>query len=222
MLLPETLSFLTDLDVHNDRTWFEESRPRYEAARADFMVFADALRQGLTPLVPQLAEQATRDLLFRIYRDVRFSKNKAPYKPHFSAYFSRAGKKAVDAGYYLHIKPGQSHLSVGMWEPQGALMKAVRQEIDYSFDELQGLLQKPSFRKAFGELKGETLRTLPQGYTADNPAIGLLKHKSFLFSHPLPDTMLHQKDAVKKILALAREAAPVVAFFNRAMDDSPA
>lgn len=222
MLLPETLTFLADLDAHNDRTWFESARPRYEAARADFSAFADALRQGLTPLVPQLAEQATRDLLFRIYRDVRFSKNKDPYKPHFSAYFSRAGKKAVDAGYYLHIKPGQSHLSIGMWEPQGAVMKAVRQEIDYSFDELQSLLQKPSFRKAFGELKGDRLRTLPQGYTADNPAIDILKHKSFMFSHPLSDSFLQQKDAVKKILALAKEAAPVLAFFNRAMDDHPA
>jgi uncharacterized protein (TIGR02453 family) len=219
MLQKSTLQFLADLDAHNDRTWFESARPRYESARADFIAFADALRQGLTPLVPQLAEQATRDLLFRIYRDVRFSKNKDPYKPHFSAYFSRAGKKAVDAGYYLHIKPGQSHLSVGMWEPQGAVMKAVRQEIDYSFAELQGLLQKPSFRNAFGDLKGDRLRTLPQGYTADNPAIDILKHKSFMFSHPLPDAFLHRKDAVQKLLGLAKEAAPVIAFLNRAMDD---
>ena len=220
MLQASTLAFLAALEENNNREWFDANRHWYDAARGDFEAFAGALKEALCVLVPELEGQPTKSLLFRTYRDVRFSKDKTPYKTHFSAYYSRAGKKAVDAGFYLHIRPGHSHFSAGMWEPQGAVMKAVRQEIDYSLDELEGLLKKPAFRKTFGELRGETLRTLPQGYTADNPAIGYLKHKSFLVKAALPDAFLLQPTALKKLLTMAKEADPLVRFLNRAMDDA--
>lgn len=219
MLQPETLSFLSHLRENNSREWFEANKGQYESARADFESFISKLKETLTPVIPELETQTAKSLLFRVYRDVRFSKDKTPYKTHFSAYFSRAGRKATDAGFYLHVSPGASHLSTGMWEPQGAVLKAVRQEIDYAFDELQGILQDKDFRKIFGEMKGDRLRTLPQGYTADNPAIETLKHKSFLFSHPLPDAFLNRKDAVRQLAGMAATAAPFVAFLNRGMDD---
>lgn len=220
MLPPETLSFLTQLRENNNREWFEANKEQYEAARGNFEDFTGSLKEALTPIVPELEAQPAKSLLFRIYRDIRFSKDKTPYKTHFSAYFSRAGRKATDAGYYLHFTPGASHLSIGMWEPQGGLLKAVRQEIDYSFGELQGILQRPDFRKTFGEMQGEKLRTLPQGYSADNPAIEVLKHKSFLFSRPLPDDFFLRKDAVQKLIAMATAAAPFVSFLNRGIDDA--
>lgn len=219
MLQSETLSFLSHLRENNSREWFEANKGQYESARADFESFISKLKETLTPVIPELETQTAKSLLFRVYRDVRFSKDKTPYKTHFSAYFSRAGRKATDAGYYLHLSPGNSHLSVGMWEPQGAVLKAVRQEIDYSFDELQGILQTSDFRKIFGEMKGDRLRTLPQGYSAENPAIEVLKHKSFLFSHPLPDGFLIRKDAVSKLGSMAAAAASFIAFLNRGIDD---
>ncbi len=218
MLQPETLSFLTQLAANNNREWFDAHRAAYDTARTDFEGFISHLKRALAPLVPELETQPAKSLLFRIYRDIRFSKDKTPYKTHFSAYFSRAGKKAVDAGYYLHVAPGNAHLSVGMWEPQGAVLKAVRQEIDYSLEELQGILEAPGFRKNFGELQGEKRRTLPQGYSADNPAAEILKYKSFLVSHPLPNDFFMRKDAVRKLAAMASTAAPFVAFLNRGMD----
>lgn len=220
MLQPATFDFLSQLSQNNNREWFDAHRSDYDSARADFEGFISGLKAALTPLVPELETQPTKSLLFRIYRDVRFSKDKTPYKVHFSAYFCRAGKKAPDAGYYLHLSPGKSHFSAGMWEPQGAVMRAVRQEIDYSFGELQNILQEGDFRKYFGDLQGEKLRTLPQGYTANNPAINILKHRSFLASRPLPDTFFTKKDAVKKLTEMAQAATPLVGLLNRGMDDA--
>ncbi len=217
-MLSDVLSFLSLLRENNNREWFEAHRAQYESAYRAFEAFVEKLRGDLLPLMPQLETQTAKSLLFRIYRDVRFSKDKTPYKTHFSAYFSRAGKKAVDAGYYLHLHPGASHFSVGMWEPQGAVLKAVRQEIDYSFEELQGIIGKPSFCKIFGEMKGDKLRNTPPGYAADNPAADVLKHKSFLFSHALSDDFFTTKNAVEKLRKVAEEAAPFVAFLNRAPD----
>jgi uncharacterized protein (TIGR02453 family) len=217
MPLPSTLQFLEDLSQHNDKGWFADHRERYDAARSDFEAFVEALRIALTPAIPQLAEQRARDLMFRIYRDVRFSKVKTPYKTHFSAYFSRAGRKAVDAGYYVHYEPGGNcFISAGMWQPQGKLMKAVRQEIDYSLAEIAGILEDKNFKKLWGGLEGERLRTVPQGYTAENPAIELLKYKSFIVSHHLPAEQWAKADVVKKIVHLCSVARPLIDFLNRA------
>ena len=217
MPLPDTLQFLEDLSQHNDKGWFADHRERYDAARSDFEAFVDALRIALTPFIPQLAEQRARDLMFRIYRDVRFSKIKTPYKTHFSAYFSRAGRKAVDAGYYVHYEGGGNcFVSAGMWQPAGKLMKAVRQEIDYSLEELRGILKDKTFQKNWGGLEGERLRTVPQGYGADNPAIELLKYKSFIVSHRLPAAQWSKGDIVKKVTDLCETARPLVDFLNRA------
>ena len=221
MPLPATLQFLEELSQHNDKGWFADHRDRYDAARADFEAFVDELRIALVPLVPQLAEQRTRDLLFRIYRDVRFSRIKTPYKTHFSAYFSRAGRKAADAGYYIHYESGGNcFLSAGMWQPQGKLMKAVRQEIDYSLAEITGILEDKTFKKKWGGLEGERLRTVPQGYTLENEAIELLKYKNFIVSHRLPAEQWAKSDVVKKIADLCTVASPLVNFLNRAEADA--
>ena len=220
MPLPTTLQFLEDLSQHNDKGWFADHKTQYDAARGDFEAFVEELRIALSPFIPQLAEQRARDLMFRIYRDVRFSKVKTPYKTHFSAYFSRAGRKAVDAGYYVHYEPGGNcFISAGMWQPQGKLMKAVRQEIDYSREEIEGILEDKKFKKLWGGLEGERLRTVPQGYTAENPAIELLKYKNFIVSHRLPAAQWAKGDVVKKIVELCATARPLVDFLNRAEVD---
>src|SRR5690606_17164257 len=129
--------------------------------------------------VPELAGRSPKDAIFRIFRDVRFSKDKTPYKKHFSAYFSRGGRKWPGAGYYLHLQPGESFIAAGIWEADGPLLKKIRQEIDYNFDELQSIVGTTAFRKQFGELKGDALIKVPAGYPADHPAAAYLKHKGF-------------------------------------------
>ena len=219
MLQQTTLDFLKKLEKNNNKAWFDKNRDAYEAAKADFETFVDAIKNQLAKIEPALADQKPKDMIFRIFRDVRFSKDKTPYKAHFGAYFSRAGRKSPDAGYYLHIQPGNKNfVAGGLWMPEGPLLKATRQEIDYNLEEFNSILNKAAFKKLYKSLEGEKLKTLPQGYTADNPAIEYLKMKSFIVSTKLEDKDLLAKTAVSKINAAFNTMQPLVNFLNRAID----
>ncbi|MBS1778716.1 MAG: DUF2461 domain-containing protein [Bacteroidetes bacterium] len=218
MLQKATIDFLTNLEKNNNKAWFDENRKKYEAAKGDFENFVETVKTALTKLEPALADHKSKDAIFRIFRDVRFSKDKTPYKSHFGAYFSRAGRKAPDAGYYMHIEPGKSFLAGGMWMPDAPILKKLRQEIDYNFDEFKSIIGKPAFKKQFTKWEGEQLKTLPQGYTADNPAIEFLKMKSFIVSMPIADKDVLAKDSVKQIEKVYTQMKPLVDFLNRALD----
>ncbi len=218
MLQKATIDFLTNLEKNNNKAWFDENRKKYEAAKGDFENFVETVKSALTKLEPALADHKSKDAIFRIFRDVRFSKDKTPYKSHFGAYFSRAGRKAPDAGYYMHIEPGKSFLAGGMWMPDAPILKKLRQEIDYNFDEFKSIIGKPAFKKQFTKWEGEQLKTLPQGYTADNPAIEFLKMKSFIVSTPIADKDVLAKDSVKQIEKVYTQMKPLVDFLNRALD----
>jgi len=218
MVQPRTLQFLRDLSNNNNKPWFDAHKEDYAVAKADFETLTGQMLQALTPLEPALADQTAKSCIFRIFRDVRFSKDKTPYKSHFGAYFSRGGRKWPGAGYYLHIEPSRSFVAGGLWMPEPALLKSVRQEIDYNFEEFSAITGSRQFKKLFGEPEGEKLKTLPQGYTADNPAIEYLKMKSYIASHQLSDEVLAQKDFVRKCSAACAAMKPLVDFLNRALD----
>jgi len=218
MLQKATIDFLTNLEKNNNKAWFDENRKKYEAAKGDFENFVEEVQAALTKLEPAIADHKSKDAIFRIFRDVRFSKDKTPYKSHFGAYFSRAGRKAPDAGYYMHIEPGKSFLAGGMWMPDAPILKKLRQEIDYNFEEFKGIIGKPAFKKQFTKWEGEQLKTLPQGYTADNPAIDFLKMKSFIVSTPIANKDVLAKDSVKQIEKVYTQMKPLVDFLNRALD----
>ncbi|WP_276133353.1 DUF2461 domain-containing protein [Polluticoccus soli] len=218
MLQPATISFLTKLNKNNNKNWFDDHRKEYEAAKQDFEQMVTQLHGELSKFEPGMAEQRAKDSIFRIFRDVRFAKDKTPYKDHFGAYFSRAGRKAPDAGYYIHIQPGKAFVAGGLWMPEAPLLKATRQEIDYNLDELQSILKQPTFKKHFKKLEGEQLKTLPQGYTADNPAIDYLKMKSFIVSTPIDDKDITSRTFVPKVVKLFSVMKPLVDFLNRGLD----
>jgi uncharacterized protein (TIGR02453 family) len=218
MLRPATLDFLRDLATNNTKDWFDNHRADYDAARKDFESFVDQLRVALLPVVPQLEGQRAKDLTFRLFRDVRFSRDKRPYKENFGAYYTRAGKKAPDAGYYLHLEPGKSFLAAGLWMPEGPVLKAVRQEIDYNLEEFRGIVEDRAHKKIFQKLEGESLKTPPQGYAADHPGIDYLKRKSFMATNYVSDELFSSKDAVKKCAAIFEKGRPLVDFLNRAVD----
>lgn len=219
MLQKATISFLDGLAANNNKPWFDANRTLYDAAKQDFEAFVTALHKQIAALEPDVANQKPKDSIFRIFRDVRFAKDKAPYKPNFGAYFSRAGRKAPDAGYYIHIQPGEkSFVAGGLWMPEGPLLKKTRQEIDYNFNEFLGIINNPAFKKHYKKLDGEKLKTLPQGYTADNPAIDYLKFKSFIVSKPLADKDLASKTLDTKVMDLFAEMKPFVDFLNKAID----
>ena len=218
MLQPETITFLKLLAKNNNKPWFDKHRDDYAAAKENFESVVDELLGGLAKADPAFKEQKAKDCVFRIFRDVRFSKDKTPYKPNFGAFFSRGGRKFPGAGYYLHLEPGgKSFAGGGLWMPEAPILKAVRQEVDYDFKEFKGIIDNKKFKSLFKKIEGEQLKTLPQGYTEDNPAIAYLKLKSFTVMHNLPDESLSGKDLVKKTGEVFTTMRPFIDFLNRAI-----
>jgi len=218
MLQAKTISFIGKLSKNNNKPWFDKHRDEYEAAKEDFELLVTEILGGLSVTEPMFKEQKAKDCIFRIFRDVRFSKDKTPYKAHFGAFFSRGGRKFPGAGYYLHIEPGgKSFAGGGLWVPEAPLLKAVRQEIDYNFAEFKKIIEDKKFKKFFAKIDGEQLKTLPAGYKEDNPAIEYLKMKSFTVGHNLPDTDLTGKGLVKKVMDVFTTMRPFADFLNRSL-----
>jgi len=218
MLQQLTFTFIEELGKNNNKPWFDAHREEYEAAKADFEVLVSGLLLGLAESEPLFKEQKAKDCIFRIFRDVRFAKDKSPYKANFGAFFSKGGRKFPGAGYYLHVEPGgKSFSGGGLWMPEAPVLKAVRQEIDYNYGEFSQIVGDTHFKKVFGKVEGEQLKTLPAGYTADNPAIDVLKLKSFTVMHHLADEELVKKDFLKKTLGVFNTMSPFISFLNRAI-----
>ena len=219
-LAQSTLDFIKDLQQNNERDWFQENKNRYEAAKDNFTEFVQALIDGASKFDSALKGQQAKDTMFRIYRDVRFSTNKRPYKDHLCAYLAEGGRKTINPGYYLHINPNnQSFLACGLWTPPPAELKAVRQEIDYNFEELKQIVEAPDFKKNFGGLQGEKLKTNPKGYSAENPAIDWLRHKNWSATYAIPDELLLSDNLYDTLLHLMKTVKPMLDFFTRPLHD---
>jgi uncharacterized protein (TIGR02453 family) len=219
MLQSITLKFLKDLQKNNDRSWFEEHRKQYEIGRADFISMVDQLIKGIAAFDKPIGNLEAKHCTFRINRDVRFSKNKDPYKNNMAAYFNKDGKKGAGAGYYLHIEPGKSFAAGGIWMPEPPVLAAIRQEIDYNFKEWNNLVTGRSFKKLFSEgIKGETLTRPPKGYDENNPAIEYLKMKSFIISRPFTDKDVQSKGFIKDVAKTFQAMKPVIDFLNISLE----
>lgn len=218
MISKDTLAFLEELKLNNDKDWFDANRKRYQTAKKDVEGFLVKLIASLAEFDSGLIDLKPKECVFRIFRDVRFSKDKRPYKTNMGAYMSRGGRKSPYAGYYLHIEPGNNFLAAGVWMPPGEVLKNIRQEIDYNADEFKAILNKPSFKKVFPTLEGEKLKTAPRDYPKDHPEIEFLKHKSYLVMTPLKDKDLTDKGFIDKATKLYQEAKPLNDFINRTFD----
>lgn len=220
MLQASTVRFLKDLKKNNNKPWFEENKDAYLASKLDVENFTRQVIEGLGKIDPDIAALQPKDVIFRIYRDVRFSKDKTPYKTNMGASFNRGGKKAPTAGYYLHIEPGESIAGGGLWMPMPSELAKVRQELDYNFDEWKKIIQRPAFKKYFPlGIEGiETLSRPPKGYEENNPAIEFLKMKCFIVSHEFTDADLQSKTLLKDVLKTFETMKAFVDFLNRAME----
>lgn len=220
MLEPQTLKFLSGLKKNNNKPWFDAHRAQYEAARIDFQNFIQLVIDHLGRTDTAIAGQHARDCLFRLNRDIRFSNDKTPYKKAFGASIKWGGRKSIYAGYYFHLEPGASFIGGGLWMPEAPALKAVRQEIDYNWDEFQSLLSAKAFKTNFNDLyKGGdvSLVKMPKGYTVDHPAIDYLKLKSFIAETHIPDAVLTTAALHKKTVAAFEALYPFLQFLNRAV-----
>ena len=221
MLKTSTLKFLKDLKKKNDRSWFEAHRSDYEAAKLDFENFIQAVLDRHSKTDEDLKDLTAKKCTFRINRDIRFSKDKSPYKSNMGASMNRGGKKSMYGGYYFHCEPGKSFVGGGLWMPMPPEMKKVRQEIDYCYDEFNQLLTSKKFKSVYKELyTGDDVKLskVPQGFEKDNPAAEYLKLKSWLAMKELSDEELVSKDLLKKTLVAFEALQPVIKFLNRAIE----
>jgi uncharacterized protein (TIGR02453 family) len=223
MLQPATLKFLKELAKNNNKEWFDANRKKYETARADYIALADAIIKGFCKKDTDFEQLEGRKCLFRINRDIRFSKDKSPYKTNFGASFEKGGRISPWAGYYLHIEPGnKSFIAGGVWQPEPDRMKKIRQEIDYNWSGFQKIISNKKFKSLFGDLektKETSLSREPKGYEKDNPAIGYIKLKSWVVSTPLTDAEITGKDLLKKILSGFEVMQPLIVFLNEALTE---
>lgn len=216
----DTFQFLRELKENNDKEWFTENKPRYEAAKTNFEKFIDELIKEISKFDPSIAHHTGKGSVFRIYRDVRFSKDKSPYKTHMGAHITSAQKKSdihTRSGYYIHIGPGESVLAGGAYLPQGDWLNAIRQEIDYNGDKLLEVLENPKFKKVFGQLEGESLKRMPKGYPEEHKYIDLLKMKSFLATHKLEDDEITSPDFLAHATEVFETLKPLGDFLNGLM-----
>jgi uncharacterized protein (TIGR02453 family) len=221
MLEPQTLKFLSQLKKNNNKPWFDAHRAQYEAARIDFSNFIQLLIDALQKSDTTITGTTAKDSQFRINRDVRFSKDKRPYKDNFGAFIARGGKKSIFAGYYFHLAPGNSFIGGGLWHPEPANLKKVRQEIDYNWDEFQSILKNKNFKKNFGDLyKGDdlSLKRMPKGYAEDHPAISYLKLQSLIAEQKIADEDLTKASLHKKALGAFQALQPLLNFINRSVE----
>jgi uncharacterized protein (TIGR02453 family) len=219
MLQNTTIQFLKDLRKNNNREWFEINKPRYEKAKDDFAKFIDLLLAELRKTEPGFAGLTSKDCIFRIYRDVRFSKNKEPYKPNFGAAISIGGKKSGKSGLYIHIEPSGkdgSFLAGGNWMPEAPLLKQIRQEIEYNSEEFKGIISNRTFKKWYGEMEEYKLKKAPKGVDPEHPDVELLKYTSFVVSHPVPTDALKTKELMKTCVTGYKTIKPFLDFLNRA------
>jgi uncharacterized protein (TIGR02453 family) len=219
MYSASTLEFLKGLKANNNKSWFETNRKSYESAREEHIANVEQIIGIISQWDDNLKGLDPRKCIFRINRDIRFSKDKSPYKTNFGAYFSPQREDWSRAGYYLHIEPGANFIAGGVYSPGPDHLRRIRQEIDYNLDEFTGILNNSEFSGWWGtELGGEKLKKAPKDYPSDHQGIEYLKQKDFIVRRKISDKELTGKD-LKKTLNSAFEALYTLnQFFDRVWD----
>ncbi|PIF60511.1 DUF2461 domain-containing protein [Flavobacterium sp. 11] len=220
MLSKDTLRFLDDLKANNNRDWFLENKKRYEAVKKDYQQLVGDFLDAMKPLDPSLEMLEVKNCTFRINRDIRFSKDKTPYKSHLGVWLSSGAKGMNRSGYYLHLEKGASFIAGGLYCPEAPDLKKMRKEIAYFHDDLEAILNEKDFKREFNDFnrnEKDTLKNPPRGYEKEHPAIEFLKLKSFECSQRIDISEVTKKDFVatmsKKLIALK----PLNDFINRAL-----
>ena len=218
-LHPQTLKFLSSLKKNNNKIWFDKNKASYEAIKDQLTEFAAAMIKEISKFDPTVADVNAKSTIFRIYRDIRFSKDKTPYKTNVGMGISKGGKNFPTGGYYIHLQPRTCFLGGGIWMPEPETLHEIRQEIDYNFEDFKKIVESKSFKKVFGKLdEGGKLTRPPKNYSPDNPAIEYLMLKSFTCGVAIPDKEVMSDKFLKKAASVFKEMYPFIQFLNEAIE----
>jgi len=207
-----SVDFLKKLSKNNTREWFNEHKEEYTDAQNNIIDFAGALLAEMNKH-DNIETASGKQSLFRIYKDVRFSKDKTPYNTHWSGALKRATKK-LRGGYYFHIQPGNSFLAGGFWGPEKNDIQRIRQDIDLNYKDWNKMLANKTLVNTFGKMIGEQVASAPRGYDKNHPAIDLLRYKQFLLKHDLTDEQILAPDFVKTANDVFRKMRPFLNFMS--------
>ncbi len=215
--LQDTLDFLRDLRVNNNKQWFDQNRKRYDTARDHFETLVAELIASFGD-IEDVTGTTPKECIFRLNRDIRFSPDKTPYKTHMSAVIGKGGRKSEGRSYYLHIQPdGGSLLAGGMFSPTPQQLEKMRSHLAEDAKDFKKIIQNADFIRYFGKVQGEALKTTPKGYPKDHPDIDLLRLKQYLAEHSLTDAQVVAPDLKDHILQAFKAMKPFVTYIHEAL-----
>ena len=204
----EVLSFFKKLEKNNNREWFELNKPEFKRIEAEVKHFGQQLKEAL-----EATEHIDRVKLFRVYRDVRFSKDKTPYKTHFGISMHRE-KPCYRGGYYVHLKPNKNFAAVGFWDPNKEDLLRIRKELELDPSEFRELMQESDFKNTWGDLEGEEVKTAPKGFSKEDPNIDLIRKKMFLFRKKYSDKEVLSPNFLEQLTQDFRTVRPFLDYMS--------
>ncbi|MGC9151997.1 MAG: DUF2461 domain-containing protein [Microbacter sp.] len=219
MALSSIIPFLTELKENNQRDWFALRKNDVAQLQGEFSAFIQQVIDGIAFFDQELKGVDAKNCVFRLYRDIRFSPDKTPYKTHFAAYMAAGGRKSPRAGYYLHIEPNDCFISGGIYCPEKDILKALRKTIHENIDEWEEVVQKTEtfFPERYGDR--DKLKKVPAGFSPDDPATDWLKYKHYIFSRSLDDHFYAQHDIVPTVVSMFQHAVEMNRFINFVIDE---
>ncbi len=218
--MEKVLQFLEDLSENNNREWFNKNRSRYEESRDKIIFFVDVLINEIKVFDPSIAGVNPKDCIYRIFRDVRFSKDKRPYKTNFGAFISRGGRKSIYPGYFFHIEATQSFFGGGIYMPEPAILKTVRKFIAENGSEFLEIINEPEFKAIYPELYNHQLKTAPRGFAKNHEFIDLLKYKSYVFVKYSDNKTIKENSFIDDMVQAYRQLYNANVFLHEAIENN--
>lgn len=214
------LKFLNELKENNNREWFHANKTLYDDAKNLFEQIVEVLIRGIYAFDKEIGLLEPKKCIFRIYRDVRFSNDKSPYKTNFGAFIAKGGKKSGKAGYYFHFEPGNCFIAGGAYMPDAQTLKAIRNEIFYDAEQFLEITQSPDFSKVFSNLYDkDKLKKAPKDFPKDFEHIELLKYRSYIVMRPFSDDVILKPDYLQKTISGFKTLAILVGYLNAAIEN---
>jgi uncharacterized protein (TIGR02453 family) len=218
--MQQVFQFLQDLSENNNREWFHNNKKRYDESREKVLFITEVLINEIRKFDSEIPLLEPKDCLFRIFRDVRFSNDKRPYKTNFGSFIAKGGRKSSYAGYYFHIEPNTSFIGGGIYMPDAEHLKAIREYIAENGEEFLAITTNKSFKKVFQEMMDDKLKTAPKGFSPDHEFIDLLRYKSFAFSSQMSQTQVLAENYIEQLVQYFKILQPVNRFLNEALENN--
>lgn len=219
-MFEKSFSFLRLLKQNNNRDWYHGNKHLYAEAKQEFEHIVELLIHETSKIDTSILGLTPKEGIFRIFRDVRFSKDKTPYKTNFGAFLVPGGRKSFHAGYYLHLEPEGSFIASGIYMPPSNILRAIRNDIFEHFEEYETILNSNEIAKEFGEVSGDKLKLPPKGFPKEFRGIEQLKFKSFGLSSMRTDEQMQKADSIEDVLNLFEISKPFISFLNEAIKNA--